>query len=276
MNKRLRWLAVGVLAVLIGATGCVLTAKGFQAISLDFKLAEALVAGEPTEVHTSFYPRQVQMKGFLLRVSGNLQPAGGAALPSQVKVSVVNADATSGNVSLRFNQTVRVDSDGNFNTTKKWKKNINGNTMQTVVVEVVGADVPADSQIWLCIDAAKKKGDFGPSCEMAGDDGDTGDSLKIVNVLDDRFDPKSLTIFPGDTVRWVLSGNRQNHTTTEMDGTWDSGFVFVAEGNFFERTFPASEDGRTFMYSCVTHQGCCEMQGSILVGANASPPDDGY
>lgn len=271
MKRPLRWLALAAVASL---AACVLTGKGFQTLALDFRLAETLVAGVQREVHTSFYPHAVQMKGYFLRVSGHLKPAGGADLPSQVKVSVVNSDAASGRVGFRFNATVRVGSDGNFSVTKKWKQNIAANTAQSVAVEVVGADVPADSEIWLCVDAAKKKGDLGPSCEV--DDPGAQDGVHEVRILDNSFDPQSLIIQPGDTVRWVLRGNDQTHTTTEMSGTWDSGFVFVAEGNFFERTFPRSEDGMTFMYSCVTHQGCCEMQGSVLVGTNASPPDDGY
>lgn len=274
MKRRFRWIACGALVALLGALGCVLTAKGFQALVLDFELSEALAAGAAREVHTSFYPHPVQMKGFFLRASGNLKPAGNAALPSQVKVMVVNADADSGRVSFKFNLTVKVDSDGNFSASKKWKKNVEANTLQSVAVQVVGADVPAGSRVWLCLDAAKKKNDFGPSCEM--EDGGPGNGLHEVRILDNRFDPKSLLIQPGDTVRWVFRGSDQTHTTTEMNGTWDSGFVFVQEGNFFERTFPVSEDGQTFMYSCVTHQGCCEMQGSILVGASAEPPDDGY
>lgn len=274
MKKTVRWLTLGGSAALVVLFGCILAPKGFQALALDFQLAEALAAGVQREVHSSLYPHPVEMKRFFVRASGNLKPAGDADLPSQVKVSVVNADADSEKVSYRFNMTVKVDSDGNFVATKRWKKNLPANTLQTVAVQVVGADVPAGSEVWLCLDAAKNKKQFGPSCEMAG--GGTDPRIREVRVLDNQFDPKSLTIQPGDTVRWILRGADPTHTTTEMNGSWDSGFVFVAEGNFFERTFPQSEDGQTFMYSCVTHKGCCEMQGSILVGANAAPPDDGY
>ena len=277
MKTRHRWSAWGVLAALLGLLGCVLTAKGFQAVILDFALAEALIAGEQREVHRSFYPDAVEMKGFFLRVSGKLVPAEGADPPSQVKISVTNADATTERVGFRFNLTVRIQDDGNFSATKRWKKNIPANTAQSVSVEPVGADIPLGSQIWLCLDAAKRKGDFGPSCEME-DGSDPGGQGRVheVRVLDNSFDPRSLTIQPGDTVRWVLRGSDPTHTTTEMNTTWDSGFVLLEEGDVYQRTFPASEDGLTFMYACVTHQGCCEMQGSILVGPNASPPDDGY
>ncbi len=84
-----------------------------------------------------------------------------------------------------------------------------------------------------------------------------------VDVLDNSFQPKSITIQPGDTVRWTLRGSDPTHTTTAMAGNWDSGFAFNMAGAFFERTFPDSEDGMTFEYFCATHRDCCAMQGSV-------------
>lgn len=98
----------------------------------------------------------------------------------------------------------------------------------------------------------------------------------IISIVDSAFNPKSPVITPGDTVRWVMDGMDPTHTSTAMDGTWDSGFVFNAQGNFYERTFSAAESGRTFQYFCITHQVSAGMQGSIRVGANAPDPPDGY
>lgn len=98
----------------------------------------------------------------------------------------------------------------------------------------------------------------------------------IISIVDNAFSPQSPVISPGDTVRWVMNGMDPTHTSTEMNGTWDSGFVFNAQGNFFERTFTTAESGLTFQYFCVTHQASDAMQGSIRVGANAPDPDDGY
>lgn len=53
-----------------------------------------------------------------------------------------------------------------------------------------------------------------------------------------------------------------------------SGFVFSSTGDFFEHTFESDTDGQTFMYSCVTHKDCCEMQGSIRVGDGGDDDDD--
>lgn len=103
----------------------------------------------------------------------------------------------------------------------------------------------------------------------------------VVNVDDNFFDPKSVQIEPGQTVRWVLRGRMTNHTVTErsdLDGTesWDSGFVFQQEGDTFEHTFVQADDGRTFEYLCETHWVSDEMQGSVRVGENAPPPNPGY
>ncbi len=98
----------------------------------------------------------------------------------------------------------------------------------------------------------------------------------VISIIDNEFDPRSPVIAPGTTVRWVLDGMDPTHTTTEMNGTWDSGFVFNAQGNFYERTFSASEDGMTFEYFCVTHQASHAMQGSIRVGSGAPDPQPGY
>lgn len=98
-----------------------------------------------------------------------------------------------------------------------------------------------------------------------------------VTVRDFVFDPKSVRIEPGQTVRWVLAaGSMLNHTTTSRDGvSWDSGLLDRA-GAIFERTFAQADDGRTFEYLCETHWVSNQMQGSILVGDDAPPPNPGY
>lgn len=101
-------------------------------------------------------------------------------------------------------------------------------------------------------------------------------SVVTVEVNDDFYEPKSITIDPGDTVRWVMNGSNSGHTVTHRDGAFDSGFVFNAAGDSFRRTFGAGDNGKTFEYSCRTHKDCCNMQGSVRVGAGAPDPDPGY
>ena len=97
-----------------------------------------------------------------------------------------------------------------------------------------------------------------------------------VEVRDTVFSPRSVTVPPGGTVRWIMRGAMPDHTTIEENGLWNSGAVFTANGATFERTFPATEAGRTFQYYCSAHRACCQMQGSVRVGENAPPPPPGY
>lgn len=103
-----------------------------------------------------------------------------------------------------------------------------------------------------------------------------GPNTVVVGVQDFEFDPKSITINPGDTVRWVFDGQDMTHTSTAKDMTWDSQFVFQQVGDVFEWVSNASDDGKTFEYKCVTHESSHEMKGSIRVGASAPDPSPGY
>lgn len=97
--------------------------------------------------------------------------------------------------------------------------------------------------------------------------------VHTVTVKDNSYEPKSLTIEPGDTVRWVFSGLDGTHTVTDQGGTFDSGTVFTASGAMFERRF---DSVGTWNYSCKAHKQCCLMQGSVRVGSGAPPPSPGY
>jgi plastocyanin len=97
-----------------------------------------------------------------------------------------------------------------------------------------------------------------------------------VELRDFAFGPRSVTVQPGGTVRWVMRGTDPTHTVTALNGAFDSGPVFTQNGATFTRTFPAAEAGRTFEYRCTAHAACCSMQGSVRVGENAPPPGPGY
>ena len=82
------------------------------------------------------------------------------------------------------------------------------------------------------------------------------------------FSPSSVTIHPGDQVRWTWGSD--GHSTTSgspgmPNGIWDSGIR--NQGATFTRTFNSAG---TFPYYCVPHGGCCAMVGTVMV-ANASP-----
>ena len=94
----------------------------------------------------------------------------------------------------------------------------------------------------------------------------------VVQVRDFGFEPRSVTIQPGDTVRWVLSGADRTHTVSARDGSFDSGASFNRDGGTFERRFTTSG---TWEYWCSSHRDCCSMQGSVRVG-DGPPPIPGY
>jgi len=96
----------------------------------------------------------------------------------------------------------------------------------------------------------------------------------VVEVRDNSFEPKSVTIKAGDAVRWVRAGQSNDHTVTAVDGSFDSGNVLALSGNTFQHTF--TQDGKTFEYFCRTHRECCGMQGSVRVGTTAPAPSAGF
>lgn len=97
--------------------------------------------------------------------------------------------------------------------------------------------------------------------------------VHVVQVKDNSYEPKSLTIEPGDTVRWVFSGTDRTHTVTALNGAFDSGAIFTSSGAVYERRFNVLG---TWDYSCQAHKQCCLMQGSVRVGSSAPPPAPGY
>lgn len=102
----------------------------------------------------------------------------------------------------------------------------------------------------------------------------SGPKTVVVAVKDDAFDPREVTVNPGDTVRWVLQGNTLTHTVTDSKGAFDSGAVFTAPGAAFEQKL--TQANVTYSYFCKVHGACCNMKGSIRVGDSAPPPDPGY
>jgi plastocyanin len=84
------------------------------------------------------------------------------------------------------------------------------------------------------------------------------------------FTPSSVTIHPGDTVRWTWSST--GHSTTSgtpghPSGLWDSGVL--AQGAMFTHTFNSAG---SFAYYCTPHGACCNMVGTVTVtGATPTP-----
>jgi plastocyanin len=95
-----------------------------------------------------------------------------------------------------------------------------------------------------------------------------------VQIVDFAFNPKDVTVNPGDTVQWVLNSTTYTHTVTAENGSFNSGMMFTKPGVTFSQTF--NTPGLTFQYHCMTHWHTNGMQGSIQVGDTAPKPGPGY
>ena len=84
------------------------------------------------------------------------------------------------------------------------------------------------------------------------------------------FSPSSVTIHPGDTVRWTWGASFHSSTSGVPglpNGIWDSGIR--NQGATLSHTFNMTG---TFPYYCVPHGGCCGMVGTVnVVTASPSP-----
>lgn len=277
MKRRRHLLQFFALITPLFLVGCIfLTNQQLQSLRFLLKTSTALAAGEMTEVYSSIYPTQLKLKGSFVKVFGHLEPPGSAGLPDKVMLQVISLDADTERVYHRFKLPLKVKNDGGYSGIKKWSQNIKPNTMQMFMVEPQGAGIPSGTNVSLCIEVVKKKNQASGDSACGPTGSPDGGNVITVQVLDNQFQPKSVAIQPGDTVRWVLEGNAFDHTTTAINNKWDSGTIFTMQGATFERTFSSADNNLTFEYFCETHHSCCQMQGSIRVGDGAPAPRDGY
>lgn len=268
------------LATPLVLSGCIfLTADQLQSLKFFLKTGDPLPAGQLTEVYSSIYPMQLKLKNNWVKVQGQLGIDNPAKLPSKIQLEIVSIDSKTERIYDRFKLILVVKDDGTFSAIKKFKKNLRPETLQSFMVKPIGAKIPAKTKVALCIEVVKKKGEAsknGTCTANGGGGGSSSGNVVTVEIVDNAFEPQSVQINPGDTVRWTLTGGSLNHTTTAMNSSWDSGFAFQVSGATFERTFTAADDGKTLQYFCSTHQACCQMQGSIQIGQGAPPPPPGY
>lgn len=93
-----------------------------------------------------------------------------------------------------------------------------------------------------------------------------------VDIGDNFFSPKELTISVGTTVTWTNKGQRP-HTSTADDGSWDSGDDpqdYILPGESFSHTFTSAGE---FPYYCRLHGGRegVGQAGVITVSASGEP-----
>ena len=76
-----------------------------------------------------------------------------------------------------------------------------------------------------------------------------------VTVIDNRFDPATVTIAPGQAVRWIFQG-KMEHDVVAADGSFVS--ELMTTGEYVKRFDTAGE----FAYDCSVHP---EMTGVVRV-----------
>jgi len=94
------------------------------------------------------------------------------------------------------------------------------------------------------------------------------DHKKIVQMNDNFFSPKDITISVGDTVVWVNSGSNQHTSTSgsgcQSSGLWNSGLL--SPGQEYMAIFDGSHVTQTgtIPYYCIPHCSF-NMTGTITV-----------
>jgi plastocyanin len=89
--------------------------------------------------------------------------------------------------------------------------------------------------------------------------GPTAPADTSVRMAGSRFEPSTLTVAVGETVRW-FNDDALPHTVSATDGSWDSGNL--APGQAFERRF---DTAGSYPYLCRYHPG---MTGTIEVSGS--------
>lgn len=121
-----------------------------------------------------------------------------------------------------------------------------------------------------------------------------------VELTDTAIAPDSVTLAPGDSVRWlVISGSHQLHSDTDSFKSWDSGLL-DSSGETFVLPIHYDDGSGPFLYLCLfdTHRGeiriadSCWATGPLgssgvptvadlvyalrVIAGDAPPPDDLY
>jgi plastocyanin len=93
------------------------------------------------------------------------------------------------------------------------------------------------------------------ACGGGGDSGTTSDAVAgHVNVIDNKFAPKTIEVAPGDTVTWDFKGSAQHNVT---------GAAGLKSGNMKSGTYEHKfNSAGTYNYVCTIHPG---MSGKVKV-----------
>jgi plastocyanin len=89
----------------------------------------------------------------------------------------------------------------------------------------------------------------------------SGKTVDVAMTVDNTFEPATVTIAPGDTVRWTNKDPGTKHTATRKDApdAFDSGLL--GSGATFSHTFATAG---TYPYVCTPHAKM-GMTGTVVV-----------
>jgi plastocyanin len=87
-----------------------------------------------------------------------------------------------------------------------------------------------------------------------------------------QFEPSTVTIKPGDTVKWVMNKVPPHNAVFDQTKIADKGFakklshknLLFSSGESFEATFPADTPAGTYPFYCEPHRGA-GMAGKVIV-----------
>lgn len=156
---------------------------------------DALATGDKRLVQAVVFPESVKVKKTFVQLSGRLTVPDGSELPSRLTVTAEIEDPADGKLTQRI--TVRLDPDenGDFKARARVRKNVAAGEMMSVTVEPTGADLATGSELTICVDLVKKKGELAllPDCVEAGEPPgppDPGDPQATFSSLtNDHFAP---------------------------------------------------------------------------------------
>ncbi len=131
----------------------------------------------------------------------------------------------------------------------------------------VGAPIPACLEVAATAPAPHALHGAAPSAATAAPPPDLAGADAVVHIRGMRFEPRHVTVEPGQTVVWVNDDNLV-HTITSGSGTQPShaplSSSFLARGQTFRHTF--GEAGK-YEYLCLPHLDQATMRGATVTVA---------
>jgi plastocyanin len=124
-----------------------------------------------------------------------------------------------------------------------------------ILTAACGDDDDDDEVQDVAEDVQEEAEEAADEAEDAAEDAAGGENN--VAIVDNAFDPDTITVSVGDTVEWTNTGDNPHTVTSDEEGVWDSGTL--ENGGTFSFTF---EEAGTVTYHCNIHPS---MQAEVVV-----------